>query len=78
MAAGAGRDRDQPVRAFLDRFAGEFIVDHVMQHDAAIGMDRRIHLGPRAERGDDHRHAVFLAKFQVMLQPRRWSGARSD
>ena len=36
MAARAGRHRDQAVGALLDRLAGEAVVDHVVQHDAAV------------------------------------------
>ncbi len=38
MAAGAGRDGDQPVGALLDGLVREAVVDDVMQDDAAIGM----------------------------------------
>ena len=47
MAAGAGRDRDQAVGALLDRLAGEAVVDHVVQHDAAPAM-HRVRSRPRA------------------------------
>jgi hypothetical protein len=45
------------------------IVDHVMQHDAAIGMHRGIHLRHGAERGNHDRHLVFDAHHQVVLEP---------
>ena len=35
MAAGARRDRDDPVRALLDRLAREAVVDDVVQRDPA-------------------------------------------
>ena len=38
MAAGAGGHGDQPIRAFFHRFLGKIVVDHVMQHDPAIGV----------------------------------------
>ena len=69
MAAGAGRNRDQPVGALADGGIGMAVVDDVMQHDAAIGMDRRIDLRHGAERGDDDRHLVFDAEHQVVFEP---------
>jgi hypothetical protein len=44
MAACAGAHRDQAIGAFLERLLGEEGVDHVVQNDAAIGMDRVIHV----------------------------------
>ena len=69
MAAGAGRDRDQAVGAFLDRLAGEAVVDDVVEGDAAPGVDRVVHLDERAQRGDHDRHPPFGAGRHVLLQP---------
>ena len=44
MAAGAGGDRDQPVGAFLDRLAGEAVVDDVVERDPAPAVDRVVEL----------------------------------
>jgi len=61
MSAGAGCDRDNAVRALLDRLVREFIVDDVVHHDAAIGVHRRVDVFARAERGDHDRHLVLDA-----------------
>jgi hypothetical protein len=68
MPARAGGHRDQPVRALLDRLAGEGEVDHVVHGDPAPAVDRLVHLRPRAERGDDDRDAVLLAHGEILLQ----------
>ena len=69
MAARARRDRDQPVRTLADRRTGMPVVDHVVQHDAAIGMHGLVDLGHRAQRRDHDRHLVFDAHAQVVLKP---------
>ena len=69
MAAGAGRYQDQAVGALLDRLVREFLVDHVMKDDAAPAMRGLIEFFARAERGDDHRHLVLLAKREVLIEP---------
>ena len=69
MAAGPGRDRDQPVRALFHRLAGEAVVDHVVQRDPAPAVDRRIDILARAERGDDERHLPLGAGRHVGLEP---------
>ena len=69
VAAGAGRDRDQSVRALLDRLAGEAVVDDVVQHDPAVGMDGRVDVLARAERGDDDRRLPFDGQLEVLLEP---------
>ena len=68
MAAGARRHGDQAVGALLDRLARMAVVDHVVQHDAAIGVDRLVDLFQRTERRDHDRHLVFDAHFEVVLQ----------
>ena len=55
MTAGAGRDRDQPVGAFLDRLMGEAVVDDVVQRQAAVGVDGGVDVLARAQRRDDDR-----------------------
>ena len=69
MAAGAGGDGDDPVRAFLDRLAGEAVVDDVVKRDPAPAVDRLVELDARAERGDDDRHLPFRADLHVVLEP---------
>ena len=69
MAAGAGRDQDQTVGALLDRLVREFLVDHVVKYDAAPAMRGLVEFFARAERGDDHRHLVLLAKREILIEP---------
>jgi len=69
MAARAGRYQDQAVGALLDRLVREFLVDHVVKHDAAPTMRSLIEFLARAERGDHHRHLVLLAHRQILLEP---------
>src|SRR3977135_1803754 len=73
MAAGAGRYQDQAGGALLDRLVREFLVDHVVKHDAAPAMRGLIEFFARAERGDDDRHLVLLARRQILIEP-VWSG----
>src|ERR1700755_2012525 len=68
MAAGTGRYQDQAVGALLDRLVGEFLVDHVVKHDAAPTMRSLADFLPRPHRGDDDRHLVLLAEREVMLE----------
>ena len=68
VAARPGRDRDQPVRALLDRLARMPVVNDVVQHDPAIGMHRLVDLLDGAERGDHDGHLVLHAHFEVVLQ----------
>ena len=76
MAAGAGRHRDDAVGALLDRLARELVVDHVVQHHAAIGVHRVVQVLPRAQRSDDHRHLVLHAQREIRSR-RSFDGARS-
>ncbi|GCC46820.1 hypothetical protein chiPu_0030698, partial [Chiloscyllium punctatum] len=69
MAAGAGGDQNQAVGALLDRLVRELLIDHVVEHDAAPAVDGLVELLTRAERGDDHRHLVLLAKRHVVIEP---------
>jgi hypothetical protein len=68
MAARTGRNRDQPVSAFLDRLAGEAVVDDVVQRDATPAMDRSVKVLARAQRCDDDRYLPFGAGHQVGLE----------
>ena len=70
MAAGAGRDRDQPVDPGLGRLAGMLHIDDVVEHQPAIGMDGIDHLLRRAQRGDDQRHLVLDRGREIGLQAR--------
>jgi hypothetical protein len=69
VPAGPGRHRDQAVGALLDGLAGEAVVDHVVQHHAAVGMHRRVQILPRAQRGDHDRRLPAGRGLQVVLQP---------
>ena len=68
MAPGPGRDRDQAVGAFFDRLAGEAVGDHVMQGDAAVGMDGRVQVLAGAQGGDDHRRLPFHTKLEIFFE----------
>lgn len=50
MASGARGDRDQPVRTLVDGLASEQIVDHIVEHDAAVRMHRLVYVLARAQR----------------------------
>src|SRR6266851_525272 len=69
MAARAGRYQDQTVRALLDRLVREFLIDHIVKNDATPTMRGLIEFFARAERGDDHRHLVLLAKRKILIEP---------
>ena len=69
MAAGAGRDQDQTVGALFDRLVRKFLVDHVVENDAAPAMRGLIEFLARAERGDHHRHLVLFTKRQILIEP---------
>ncbi|MET3366253.1 hypothetical protein ABIF60_007648 [Bradyrhizobium japonicum] len=68
MAAGTGRDQDQAIGALLDRLVGEFLVDHVVEDDAAPAVHGLVQLLACAERGDDHRHLVLGAELHVVVE----------
>ncbi len=69
MAARAGRDGNQAVCAFFDRFARKPVIDDVMQRNPAPAMHRLVQILARAERGDHDRHLPFRAGRQVGLEP---------
>ena len=68
MAAGAGGHCDQPVGALGDGFAGEGVVDDVVQDQAAIGVDGLVHLLAGAERGDHDGDLLADADGDVVFQ----------
>ncbi len=68
MAAGARRHGNEAVCALSDGGIGMPVVDHVVQYDAAIGLNRLVDLRHGAERGDDDRHLVFDAHHQIVLE----------
>ena len=70
MAACARCNGNQPIGAFLDGFFGETIVDHIMQHDAAIAVHHLIDPFLGAQRGDDNWHLVLHTHVHVVLQAR--------
>jgi hypothetical protein len=47
----------------------EFLVDDVVENDAAPAMRGLIELLARPKRSDDHRHLVLLAQCQIKLEP---------
>ena len=68
MTAGARGDEDEPVGALLDGLLREGVVDHVVEHDAAIGMHGLVDLLARAERRDHDRCLVLHAHLDVVLE----------
>ena len=69
VAAGARRDGDEAVRAFLDRLPREAVGDDVMQRDSAIAVHRRVDVLARAERGDDDRRLPLDRQRHVLFEP---------
>ena len=69
MSAGAGAHQDQPVDARFRRLACVAHVDHVVEHDAAVGMDGATTSRGALQAGDDDRHLVAHADLEVVLQP---------
>ena len=61
-------DRDQSVGALFDRLAGEAIIDHVVQDDAAPAVRGLVDVFPRAQRGDQHGHLPFFAERHVLFE----------
>ena len=69
MTAGARTHQNQAVDPCLNRLLRVTHVDHVRQHDAAIGMHRVEHfLRRRAQAGDPHRHLMFDADADVVCE----------
>ncbi|MNH27744.1 hypothetical protein D3C79_878670 [compost metagenome] len=65
MATGADAHQDQPVDPGLRGLARMALVDHVVQHQAAVAvhcLDHRLRI---ADGGDYHRHAMAYAQFKV-------------
>ena len=69
VTAGARAHEDQSIHAFLGRLHGVAHIDHVVQHDAAIGMRGLHHFGRSAQAGDRDRHLVLHAHGHVVLEP---------
>ena len=69
MSARARAHRDQAIRPLLQRLVREHHVDDVVQHDAAVGMDRVIDVRPCAQRRDHDRYFMFHAQREVFLDP---------
>jgi len=69
VAACAGCDRNQAVGALVDRLVRERVVDDVVQHDAAVAVDRVVDFDPRTQRRDHDRHAVLHAQRKVVVEP---------
>ncbi len=68
MAAGAGTHQNEPVDAGLERFFRVAHVDHVVQHDAAVGVDFRHHVVRRPQARNRDRHLVPDADLDVVLE----------
>ena len=68
MAAGAGCHQDQPIGALLDRLVREFLIDDVVEHDAAPAVRCLVQFLARAERSDHHRHLVLRAHLKVVIE----------
>ena len=69
MTARAGTDENKPVDPGANGAAGMADIGHVMKHHAAIAVHRIHHFAHGAERGDDQRHLVVHADFQIGLNP---------
>ncbi len=68
MSAGTGCDRDNTVRALIDRFAREAIVDDVVEDEPAICVHGAVEVFARAERRDNDRNLVLDAHCEVVLE----------
>src|SRR5690348_16141019 len=68
MATRPGANRNEPVDTLVDRLLRMTDVDDVVKYDAAIGMRRLDDLLRCAQRGDDDRHFLALADFDVVRQ----------
>src|SRR6516162_41221 len=69
MATSAGRNQNQPVCTLLDRLVREFLIDDIVENDAAPIVHGLVQFLARAEGGDDYRHLVLLTKRKIMLEP---------
>src|SRR5581483_11537601 len=65
MTAGAGGDSNEPVRAFVDGLMGKGVVDNVVQHDAAVGMDGMVDIFTRSQRSNHDWNTVLDAKVKI-------------
>ena len=70
MTAGTRCHSNQPIGAFFDGLLGEAVVDHIMEHDAAVAVDHLIDPFLCSQRGNDNRHLVLHAHVHVVLEAR--------
>ena len=68
VTTSASTDQNQAINAGLDGLFGVFDVDHVVEHQTAVAVDRANHFIGRTQAGDDDRHLILHAQFNVMLQ----------
>ena len=68
VTARAGGDRNQSVGAFVDGFMGKTVVDDVVQHHAAVRVNRFVDKLLRPQRGNHQGRFVFHAQLQVVAQ----------
>src|SRR2546429_524682 len=62
-------DGDDPVRAFLDGFAREAVVDHVMERDPAPAVHGLVEFDAGTERADHDRHLPLGADVHIVIEP---------
>ncbi len=62
-------DCNQTVRSLVDGFPCEHVVDHIVQHNPAIGMHGAVHVLARTKRSNGNGHLVSRTQFEVALQP---------
>ncbi len=68
MSACTSRNGDKAISAFVDGFFGKFIVDDIMQYDAAIGMNRFVQFDACTQRGNDDGHFILHTQSQIFFQ----------
>jgi hypothetical protein len=59
----------RPSAPFSIALLRELVVDDVVQRHAAVAVHRVVHVGARAQRGDDDRHLVLHDHLHVVLEP---------
>ena len=67
VPASPGGDSNQTISALLNGLVGKAVVDDIVQHNAAIGMDGLIDVFACTQRGDDNRHLVVHNNAEVVL-----------
>jgi hypothetical protein len=65
MSSRACADCDQSVHAGFSGLIRMAKIDDVVEHQAAIGMDRIDHVAHRAERRDDDRHPMLNGDLDI-------------